>query len=338
MKLLFKNGKEKKMREWNVAMTTDFAGESKSTDEIFETLKKIADAGFSYIHWCHEWDSDYTYSKEEMDQIHNWMNDLGLSCKGVHATEGSRRNIMKPNHFHYRFKKQNRRDYTSENEYNRRAGVELIRNRVQMAEILGTDAIVLHMQLPYKSFEADGEFRECYYRQVFKSFDELENECRRRHVRICIENMLGTPDSHQIEQFDRMFERYSLEFVAFTYDCGHGNVTEAGSFELVKRYQDRLYMMHLHDNHGLHSEECWEDAVLMGRCDEHRNPFTGNIDFEELAKIIAGSPYELPIVLEVAKKDDDEKEFLEESLAAGKRITKMILDYRNEKRGGNGNV
>ena len=41
MKLLFENGKEKKMREWNVAMTTDFAGESKSTDEIFETLKKI---------------------------------------------------------------------------------------------------------------------------------------------------------------------------------------------------------------------------------------------------------------------------------------------------------
>ncbi len=33
--------------------------------------------------------------------------------------------------------------YTSENEYNRRAGEELIRNRVQMAEILGTDAIVL---------------------------------------------------------------------------------------------------------------------------------------------------------------------------------------------------
>lgn len=320
------------MKKVKVAMTTDFAGESTSTEEIRETLRKISEAGFSHIHWCHEWDGDYTYSKEEMYQIRGWMNEFGLRCKGLHATEGSRRNAGRENCFHYRYIWQDRRDYTSENEYNRRAGEELIRNRVQMAEILGTDAIVLHMQLPYKNFEEDPGFKERYYRQVFKTFDELEVECRTRKVRICFENMMGTPNEYQVEQFDRMFKRYDPEFIAFTYDCGHGAVTGRGSFELAERYKDRLYMMHLHDNHGLWSEECWEDEDAMRRCDEHRNPFEGTIDFAELSRIIADSPYELPIVLEVCKRDKEEKLFLRESLEAGIRITEMITDYRENKR------
>ena len=149
-----------------IAMTTDFEGVSTSTEEIRETLRKISDAGFSHIHWCHEWDGDYTYSMEEMYQIRGWMNELGLRCKGIHATEGSRRNAGRKNCFQYRYVWQDRRDYTSENEYNRRAGVELIRNRVQMAEILGTDAIVLHMQLPYKDFEENPEFKETIYKYM----------------------------------------------------------------------------------------------------------------------------------------------------------------------------
>ena len=151
-------------------------------------------------------------------------------------------------------------------------------------------------------------------------------------MRICFENMMGTPNEYQVEQFDRMFERYDPEFIAFTYDCGHGAVTGRGSFELAERYKDRLYMMHLHDNHGLWSEECWEDEDAMRRCDEHRNPFEGTIDFAELSRIIADSPYELPIVLEVCKRDKEEKLFLRESLEAGIRITEMITDYRENKR------
>lgn len=320
------------MKEWTVAMTTDYDGESTSREEVFETLKRIADAGFSHVHWCHEWSGDYIYSESEMYQIKGWMHDLGLKCKGIHATEGCRRNRLKPNPFHYPCACQNRRDYTSEDEYARRAGVELVMNRIRMAEILETDAIVLHMQLPYKLFEEDPQMKERYYKQVFRSFDELEVYCKNKHIRICMENMLGTPDEYQVEQFDRLFDRYDSEFLGFAYDCGHGNVTGRGGMELLKRYQERLYMMHLHDNHGLSSEDCWEDAEAMCRCDEHNNPFDGMIDFEELARWIAGSPYELPIVLEVAKRDRDERQFLQEAMAAGRKITEMIQRYRRESR------
>lgn len=310
-----------------IAYATDFAGETTSVEKLHQTLERISKAGFSHIHWCHEWCADYTYSRPEMLQIRGWMNDLGLKCKGLHATEGSRRMRVKTR-YHYRCTEYDRRDYTSESEYNRQAGVELLRNRIQMADILGTDAIVLHMHLPYKSFEEDSQFRERYFKQVFKSFDELEEECLRRGVRICVENMLGTPNFHQTDQFDRLFSRYSSDFVAFCFDSGHALITGENPLELAERYKDRLYMMHLSDNHGLRSAECWEDGVEMGLCDEHKNPFHGTFDWDGFAKIVAASPYELPVVLEVSMREEEEQAFLAESLESGQRFTQMVLSYR----------
>ena len=270
------------MERRKIAYATDYAGESTATKEIYQTLKNIAEAGFAYIHWCHEWDGDYMYSEAEMLQIKGWLKDLGLKCKGVHATEGSRRIQDVPNRFHYRYDLQDRKDYTSENEYNRQAGVELVRNRLKLAAILGTDAIVLHMQLPYKSFEQEPGFKEKYYRQVFRSFDELEEDCKNLGVRICVENMISPPNSYQIEQFDRLFERYDPEVAAFCFDTGHGMISGDDSLELLRRYRDRLFMMHVNDNIGIKSEECWENAKELAKCDEHRNPFCGRADWEVL--------------------------------------------------------
>ena len=41
--------------------------------------KKIAEAGFSHIHWCFDWTGDYIYSKAEMYQIREWMEKYGLN-------------------------------------------------------------------------------------------------------------------------------------------------------------------------------------------------------------------------------------------------------------------
>lgn len=317
------------MKEMNVAYATDFAGECLSAEGLYDTLLRVAKAGFSHIHWCHEWSGDYTYSVYEMKQIKEWMNELGLKCKGLHATDGCKWAVLSPNPFHYRYPHHNRRNYTSENEYNRRAGVELIKNRMEMAYVLETDAVVLHMMLPYKSFEQDSSFKEKFYQQVYKSFDELEAYSRESGVRICVENMTGTPNCHQIEQFDRLFSRYEPEYLGFCFDTGHGMISGSDSLELAKRYQQRLYMMHVNDNHGLISEECFEQATEMGKCDEHLNPFKGQVKWEEYAKIVAGSPYKLPIVMEVSKRDANEEEFLRESMETGLKITDMILNYRS---------
>ena len=52
-----------------LGFATDYAGESASVEEMYRTLSDISEAGFSHIHWTHEWSGDYTYSVYEMIQI-----------------------------------------------------------------------------------------------------------------------------------------------------------------------------------------------------------------------------------------------------------------------------
>ena len=54
------------------------------------------------------------------------------------------------------------KDYLSELEPNRIAGVELIKNRVELVHVLGGKEIVLHMYLPTKSFEEKPETKELF--------------------------------------------------------------------------------------------------------------------------------------------------------------------------------
>ena len=76
-----------------LAIATDFAGESTRLEDIEDVLKKISEAGFTHVHWCHEWEGDYIYSAYEMQQIKEWMDKYHLKAKALHATKGSRRNV-----------------------------------------------------------------------------------------------------------------------------------------------------------------------------------------------------------------------------------------------------
>lgn len=310
-----------------LGFATDYAGESTSVAEMRSMLAEIAEAGFSHIHWTHEWSGDYIYSVYEMIQIREWMDEFGLKSKGLHATEGSsRENIL--GKFTHRWTKQDRRDYTSENELNRLAGTELIKNRIDLAEYLGSAEIVLHMQLPYLQFTESESFKQRYYNQVFKSLDEINYYSRAKGVRVCIENLLGTPNEFQIEQFDLLFDRYEPEFLGFCFDSGHALITGEDPFELLNRYLNRLFSIHLSDNHGIRSESCWSDPAEMSKSDEHLIPYEGLFDWGRFSELVAESPYELPIVLEVANRNRDNRQYLADCLAAGNKITDLILFHR----------
>ena len=51
-------------------------------------LRRIADAGFTHIHWCHHWRSDFLYADAEIDQIGYWLKEYGLVLHDVHGSEG----------------------------------------------------------------------------------------------------------------------------------------------------------------------------------------------------------------------------------------------------------
>jgi sugar phosphate isomerase/epimerase len=288
-----------------LAFATDYYGESKNTGEIRNTLERIARAGFTHVHWGHEWCGDYTYSIYEILQIKTWLTELGLKVKGIHATDGVFNPPKDP------AVKQNNRSYTSPIEFNRLAGVEIIQNRVDMAYELNAESIVLHLHLPYKDFEKDPAFRDQFYTQACKSLDELEPYCRTRQIRICIENLPDSPMKHQSYQFEILFRRYSPDYLGFCFDTGHANIICPDSLEFARLYKDRLFMVHIHDNHG--------------QTDEHLLPFEGTFNWEGFAEVFASSAYEKPYLLETQLKgEEDHTRYLESAYKAGEKFSAMV--------------
>lgn len=290
-----------------LGINTDFDREYVRIEDIKNSLEQIAAAGFSHIHWCYEWDGDYIYSVSEMEQIKGWMKEYGLLPKSLHASKGSRRQGGDA-----RIKWHYRKDYTSELEPNRIAGVELIQNRVELAHVLGATEIVLHMYLPFEEFEKRPEYKEIFYRQVCRSLDELMPFCLERKVRICLENLFEAPGELQIEQFSRLLGQYPAEFLGLCLDTGHANLVWGRNFveKLVLPFRDRIYSVHFHDNRG------WGNGNGCG--DAHRVPGDPEFPWKELMKVMQDSAYEAPLVLEVMKPSEEGVgDFLKRAYQAG---------------------
>lgn len=265
------------MKKTEMAIATDAFGESTKLEDIEEELRQISEAGFTHIHWCNEWDGEYIYSGYEMMQIREWMDQYGLKAKSLHSTRGSRKKA-RVIEGHYR------KDYTSEWEYNRKAGVEVLKNRVDMAACLGASDMVLHLYVPHLSMEQDPALKERYYGQVEKSLDELQPYCLEKGVRISMECLFDVPLEYMEEQWDWILQKYPKEFIGFCFDSGHANMLWHERVpEIVRKYGERIYAVHLHDN--------------FGSSDSHWHPGEGNIDWKEVMAALAESVYELPLLL-----------------------------------------
>lgn len=299
------------MKKTELAINTDFYGENPRLETLKYTLQQIAEAGFTHIHWCHEWDGDYMYSVYEMKQIREWMDSYHLRAKSLHATKGTRRNVvMRDGHF--------RRDFTSDWEYNRKAGVELIQNRVDLAACLGASDIVLHLYVPFQTIQDNLTAKEHFYRQVEKSMDELQPYCLQRGIRICLENLFDMPGDCVLELFDRLLGKYPKEFLGICLDTGHANMTWHEELcKVIRQYKERIYTVHIHDN--------------FGDSDSHALPGEGNINWENVMRALAESAYEPPLLLELCYYEKDPEDFLRRAYEAGEKLDAMFQNDRKEK-------
>ena len=267
-------------------------------------LRKIAEAGFTHIHWCHHWRSDFLYSRSEIDQIGHWLTEYGLQLNDVHGSEGIEK-------FWY-----------SPYEYARQAGVELVKNRLEFAARLGGDAIVMHAYPPSKDPAQAGLF-DTLMEQMRKTLDEVQPYAADLGVSIAIENLVdaaglyaGTVEiTEAVDNFDlieTLLTEYPPEFLGLCYDSGHAHLGR-NRMERLDAVKDRLIVLHLHDNDGTG--------------DDHRLPFQDTIDWERLAGLIAGSPYNKPLSFEVSIHKtgiDNEEVFLAEAQKQGVRFAEMV--------------
>jgi len=315
-----------------VAINTNYKNDISNIKAIEEQLRNIADIGFSHVEWGHDWLGDYIYSNIEMVQIKKMLSKHNFKVKTIHATEGRVKDLSENDKSDFGYRINNRKDYTSLNEYTRLAGVNLIQNRVDLAYIIGAQAIVLHMQLPYVELRKNKDFKNKYWQQALKSFDELRSYCKTRGVKIAVENLICAPLQAQIDQFDILFTRYDLDFIGFCFDSGHGAlVCPDDHLFLAKRYSDRIIALHLQDTDGVAPELIDDDLAILQH-DKHALPFTGVINWDKLCKIIAQSPYELPVTLEIiiaADTYETEMSQLREAFIKAEKLNGMVKRYKN---------
>lgn len=270
-----------------LSITSDYVQDTGSPEPY---LRRIAEAGFSHVHWGHHWHTDFIYSDHEIDQIARWMQAFGLQLNDLHASAGVEKS------------------WISAREYERLAGVELVKNRVEMAARLGADVIIMHVPAE----PPDGEERDLFWSQLWKSLDALEPFARQQGVRIAIENLF--PDN--FETIERVLARYGPNYLGLCYDSGHDNICR-GAMAGLERLKDRLISLHLHDNDG--------------GGDQHRLLFSGTVDWARLAELIAGSAYTKCVSLEVMKRHTgirDDAAFLTQAFETGTTFAGMIDGHR----------
>ncbi|MBC8535493.1 sugar phosphate isomerase/epimerase family protein [Feifania hominis] len=318
-----------------LALASDFGIYELSPESMDCQMKKLADAGITHVHWAHDWDFEYLYSQWEMLQIKELLDKYGLKCKAVHATEGNTRCRVidgQPRFLNRNRMRDCRKDFTSPYEYNRLSGVELVLNRVDLAHLLGASEIVLHMVLPYEDFENIPGFREKYWEQAYKSFDEMQSYCMAKGVRIAIENMICTPKEYQFDKFDRLFARYPKEYMGICFDSGHSALASVDdTYVFLEKYQDRLIAMHLDDNFSVDLSLSSDRDGAIQKSDKHALPFEGVCNWEKICELIAGSPYELPLTLEIVVPHatvEEEMAGLARAKAVGEKLTEMVLAHR----------
>ncbi len=282
----------------DLSINTDYTGDM-SYSETY--LERISEAGFSHIHWCHHWKGDYLYSDYEIEEIGTRLDKYGLKLSDCHGSDGTEKSFY------------------SLAEYRRKAGVELVKNRIDFTSKLGGKALDLHIWTP-DDFLTDSEVRKDFLEVLFRTFDELMDFALHKKIKIAIENLEYDTNTEIDLLWGTIFDRYGPEYIGLCYDSGHGVLSDSDTLELLKKYKDRITALHLHENNGFF--------------DQHLIPFTTNlVNWEKLARILAASPYNGAITLEVDinnsishfRRKNDEMYFLKKCLEAAKKIESLVL-------------
>ena len=249
----------------NIALNTDIVTSQGSPEPY---LRAISEAGFTHLHWCHQWCTDFFYGKHELKQIAAWLKEYNLKLLDIHGSNGVEKN------------------WFSVVEYERKEGVELVLNRVQMlSELEGTGALMMHA--PFFSSqttpEVAAEIRKGH-EALRRSLDELMPHLEKYGVRIAIENLAHDT----FELLGGIMNDYPEKYLGITYDSGHGNIGEAQGLPRMEAWKHRLQALHLNDND------------TSG--DLHQPPFYGTVDWLRMVEIIKASSYQegRPLSFELA--------------------------------------
>ncbi len=289
-----------------LALTSDYVTDRGDPEPY---LRRMAEAGFTHVHWCHHWRSDFLYADSEMMQIGRWLDAYNLRLIDVHGSEGVEKFWYAPQ------------------EYARLAGVELVKNRIDLAARLGGDAVVMHVYPPTQHPDF-ARFNEFLFDQIRRSLDDLESYARARNIRIALENLIDFPAieagvveathaADNAELIGRLLATYAPDFLGFCFDSGHAMLGQ-DRVERFAPFFERLVALHLNDNDGA--------------SDQHLPLYMGVVDWERIAQLIAASPYAKPLSFELSIRHtafQAPEPFLRYSVEGCRRFAERVRTLRS---------
>ena len=146
-------------------------------------------------------------------------------------------------------------------------------------------------------------------------------------IKIALENV----DRNALPHFEHLLKEINSSHFGFCFDSGHWNLYTPEK-DFLEKYGNRLMAIHINDNFGPQGnpEPTWHD-------DLHLLAFDGAIDFDKVAKAIAKSDYNGPVMLEAHRSTKfgdyvglPPKYFLDAAHNRAEKLSKMIQKYRTD--------
>jgi sugar phosphate isomerase/epimerase len=250
---------------------------------IKQSLQLMSEAGFTHINWNPDSGNSYMLSDAEISFTAEMVRASGLKVKSVHGSNG-RNSISEVRWLKdRRVGQETRRDILSPHEWQRQSGVELVKNRVDLAAAFGSPDIVMHIDITddvFRSIDAE----EAFFAPLWTSLEELQPYCLKQGVKIAVETLFCASAQSFLLLYDRLFTRFPAEFLGLCLDAGHWEMIEPGSCSVLEQFGNRLITTHINDN--------------FGATDDHMLPFDGRIDWDSITRAIAATKYEPPLNLE----------------------------------------
>lgn len=140
----------------------------------------------------------------------------------------------------------------------------------------------------------------------FRYFGEIAGKY---NINIAIENIYGGRVYSRIEEITELVRRVDLPNVGYCLDVGHANADGLDIPEIVRLWKDKLFELHLHDNHGQ---------------DSHYPIGFGNINWIEFIKALQEIQYEGTATFEFFRWPlDDIEEGLREAILTWRVFEKL---------------
>ncbi len=205
---------------------------------ISERLEMIKEAGFDNVMLWWE-NEDYPKFVDKMSFV-TLANEIGLGVDNIHLPYEECDFLW------------------SDNSSDREARVNEYIKYLDGCKASGADKVVMHTNR--------NNLSGVEYKNGYKSFEKIVKFAEDIKIKVAIEN------TRKFHYTEFILKEFDSKYLGFCYDSSHDFIEGESKGDILKKWKDRLFCVHLSDNDGID--------------DRHWLPKKGIVDFKSIVDII----------------------------------------------------